>query len=242
MKVDFLIAGTQKGGTTALGNHLRRHPDICMARVKEVHFFDQDKHFSKRDVNYSIYHSFFPKHSKARAFGEATPIYMFWQDAPKRIWEYNPDMKIILILRNPVDRAYSHWNMMRDRGHEKLSFIEAVRAEDNRSRQALPRQDRRFSYTGRGFYTEQLRRLWRYFPRAQTHIIRNDDLRENCIDTLNSIFEFIAVDGVDAIKEESAHVRSYAENMRPDDRRDLMNIFEYDIKQLERLLNWNCSD
>jgi hypothetical protein len=162
-KVDFLIAGVQKGGTTALDTYLRQHPQICMANSKEIHFFDDENIFSQGKPDYSLYHACFNKAAGHVVSGEATPIYAYWHDSPRRIWEYNSEMKIILILRNPIERAFSHWNMERHRNAEALSFWDAIQGESLRCRDALPLQHRVYSYTDRGFYTEQVRRIWRYF-------------------------------------------------------------------------------
>ena len=128
-KVDFAICGTQKGGTSALDAYLREHPEICMADVKEVHFFDTEKHFAREAINYSKYHSFFTPQKSHKILGEATPVYMYWPNAPQRLREYNPRMKLIILLRNPIERAYSHWNMQRTRGIDKLPFWDAIREE-----------------------------------------------------------------------------------------------------------------
>jgi len=100
-KVDFVIAGMQKGGTTALDRYLRMNPQVCMANKKEVHFFDNEKLFRGDRPNYAIYHSFFDLKPQHQILGEASPIYMYWRNAPNRLWKYNPKMKILLILRNP---------------------------------------------------------------------------------------------------------------------------------------------
>lgn len=104
-KVDFLICGTQKGGTSALHRYMSMHDEVGMALRKEVHFFDKDILFNNDRSFYPIYHSFFNFNQNCKVFGEATPIYMFWERAPKRIWKYNPKMKLIFILRNPSERA-----------------------------------------------------------------------------------------------------------------------------------------
>src|SRR4029077_796503 len=123
---------------------------------------------------------------------------MYWNNAPNRIWSYRADMKWILILRNPVDRAYSAWNMERQRGAESLSFEDAIAHEAERCRDALPLQHRVFSYTDRGFYAAQIRRLFNMFGRESCHIILNKDLQERHAPTLQAIFNFLAVD--DSIK------------------------------------------
>ena len=106
MRVDFVIGGAQKGGTSALDSFLRQHPEICMPTTrKELHFFDREE--ENRD--YKKYHrNFKPKKNQHRVIGEASPIYMYWETAPYRIWKYNPQMKWILALRNPVEIGRAH--------------------------------------------------------------------------------------------------------------------------------------
>src|ERR1041385_3593120 len=98
-KIDFIIAGAQKGGTTVLAAHLRAHPEIGMPDIKELHFFDEEKYFYDSEPPYSIYHSHFFHARGKKNWGEATPIYMYWREAPKRIQQYNPQIKLIFILR-----------------------------------------------------------------------------------------------------------------------------------------------
>ena len=131
-----------------------------MAKVKEVHLFDDDKTFARRSHDgYAEYHRQFAPTSTGQLLGEITPAYMYWNDAPRRIREYNPAMKLIAVLRNPITRAYSQWNMQRDAGAEQLPFWEALQAEAARLSASLPHQNRNASYVDRGFYSGQLRRL-----------------------------------------------------------------------------------
>src|SRR4051812_25233833 len=195
MKVDFVIGGTQKGGTSALDAFLRQHPEICMpADIKEVHFFDREELFAGGNPDYEKYHAHFQCQPQHRAIGEASPIYMYWHSAPPRIWKYNPRMKWILILRNPVDRAYSAWNMERNRGADDLSFEEAVNREAERCREALPLQHRVFSYLDRGFYAAQVRRLLNIFGHANCLVVLNEELQKEHAPTLTRVFEFLHVD------------------------------------------------
>lgn len=241
--VDFLVCGTQKGGTTALDCYLRQHKQICMANVKEVHFFDRDVYFPKNKVaNYDKYHAFFSLKKHHKVVGESTPIYMYWLDAPKRIWEYNPDMKIIIILRNPIERAYSHWNMACIKGKETLSFFDAIKDENKRYRQSLPKQHRIYSYVERGFYLEQLRRLWFFFSKKNVLVLKNEDLRGNHLETLESVCKFLNIESFSAIPNQEKHSREYEYKITKDEINYLRNIYEYEIKSLERELNWNCSN
>jgi hypothetical protein len=242
MKVSFLVAGTQKGGTSALDNYMRQHPQLKMAKNKEVHFFDCDKLFSQSQVDYTIYHSNFNSYGIASLplYGEVTPIYMYWYRVPERVWNYNKKIKWILILRNPIERAFSHWNMERDRGREKLSFFDAIREERNRSRETLPYQDRKFSYVDRGFYVEQIRRIWHYFSVEQTLILKTEELRNDSQYVLKKITEFLEIDSYVLSEFKVVHARKYFAKLSKIEKAHLLNIYEYEIKQLERILGWDC--
>jgi hypothetical protein len=240
-KVDFVVAGTQKGGTSALDHYLRLHPEICMAKQKEVHFFDSEAHFAGAP-DYSIYHAFFACRSPQAVIGEVTPIYMYWYNAPRRMWEYNPSMRIILVLRNPIDRAFSHWNMQRDRHWDEADFMHAVNREAERCREALPFQHRRYSYTDRGFYSEQIRRLWHYFPQQQTLILKNEALREDPDQALQMVADFLGVRPFGEVEKKAIHSRPYSRKMTEEERSYLRNLYAIEISNLESLLGWDCAD
>jgi hypothetical protein len=125
MSVDFFIAGVQKGGTTALDHYLRAHPQIQTAAVKEVHHFDNDT-VDWRKPDHSWLESFFDWSVPAVVRGEATPIYTYWPDSLKRMHRYNADAKLIVGLRHPSFRAFSHWRMETTRGAETLAFEHAI--------------------------------------------------------------------------------------------------------------------
>lgn len=242
MKVDFVIAGTQKGGTTALRAYLLNHPEICMARRMEVHFFDFAEHFQSEPMDYSVYHQWFRPTGRQRVFGEKTPIYMYWYDAPRRIWEYNPGMKWILLLRNPIERAYAHWNMECIRNRDHVDFWSAIQNEHIRCREALPLQHRDYSYQDRGFYTEQLRRIWHFFPRQQTLIVKSEELRATPLETLNKVCHFLGVEPFSHVDPLNVRAQEYLAPLETRARQYLERVFEYEIKELEQLLEWDCSD
>ena len=125
---------------------------------------------------------------------------MFHPQVPKRVHSLYPNMKLIVILRNPVDRAYSHFHMNVRHGCEKLSFMNALDAEERRligaeqmikNPNAVSQAHRRYSYKSRGIYVQQLKRWFSYFPRNQFLIIRSQDLRNDPIETLNRVFSFL---------------------------------------------------
>lgn len=244
MKVNFVIGGTQKGGTSALDAFLRHHPQICMpADLKEVHFFDREEMFRDSKPDYEKYHAYFRPDSKQKqqVVGEASPIYMYWNAAPYRIWNYNPQMKWILILRNPVDRAYSAWNMERQRGAEPLSFEEAVAQEPDRCREALPLQHRIFSYIDRGFYAPQVRRLFNIFGAKNCLILLNEDLHRAHEETLRSVFAFLGVDQSVMPAEDRVFEHGYDQLLDPGLRSRLIDTFQFDIRQLEGLIGHDLS-
>jgi hypothetical protein len=241
-RVGFLVAGAQKGGTTALHAYLAGHPAICMARGKEVHFFDNEKRFRGGKPDYAAYHRHFAPKVAGQLLGETTPIYMYWYAAPRRIWEYNPKMKLLIILRNPIERAHSHWNMERVRGKEPLSFAEAVRKEARRCRKALPLQHRLYSYVDRGFYSEQLRRLWFWFPREQTLVLRNEALRADPAATLDRVWDFLGVERQAPARAREEHANPYSGGLEKAEWGLLRDIYEFEIRALERMLGWDCSD
>jgi hypothetical protein len=240
-QVRFVIGGTQKGGTTALDTFVRQHPHICMPQhTKEPHFFDADHRF-RGQPDYDAYHAYFQPQPQHKLIGEATPIYMYWEPAPYRIWSYNQDMKWILVLRNPVDRAFSAWNMECQRQAERLCFREAILQEPVRSREALPLQHRGFSYVDRGYYAHQVRRLFNVFGRANCLIILNEDLSDNHESTLRLVFDFLGVDSSFITPAARVFEHSYDQAIEPELRSELTEMFYFDIKELERLLGRDLS-
>ncbi len=238
MLVNFVIGGTQKGGTSALDSFLRQHPEICMpATRKELHFFDREE--ENRD--YKKYHAAFEPKPQHRVIGEASPIYMYWETAPYRIWKYNPKMKWILALRNPVERAFSAWNMETKRGNEKLSFAEAIEKEPERCREALPLQHRVYSYVDRGFYAHQVRRLFNIFGQGNVLVLLSEDLRNEHQKTLRQVFEFLGVDSSFVPPEASVFEHEYANEIDRQVRARLNETFYFDVKELETLLGRDLS-
>jgi len=248
-KLDFIIAGAQKAGTSALHYFLEQHPNITMAHSEEAHlvqhphrhFFDDEARFSK-EVDYDVLHQGIKFKRKSLITGSCTPIYSYWKPAMERIKNYNPRIKLIILLRNPIERAFSHWNMQRDRNREPLEFLEAVAQEKERIEQALPLQPRGGAYIDRGFYSEQMERVFRFFPREQVHVIKFDDFRNNWHKTVTSVFEFLGVEPSVTLKNKEQNLIPYDRRMTDEERRSVYEIFRSDISKLEELLDWDCSD
>lgn len=194
-RVDFFIIGVQKGGTTALDQALRQHPQIQMAAGKELHFFDDEQSVDWNAPDYGLLHRFFDWTAQDVLRGEATPITIYWPQSLERLQAYNPAAKLIVMLRHPVHRAFSHWAMETARGYETLDFDAAISPAGRRRCADAPGAHHRvFSYVERGLYAGQIERLLSLFPRRQALFLRTDRFWQTPAATLASIAAFLGVD------------------------------------------------
>lgn len=202
-KVDFLIVGTQKGGTTALASFLGQHPQIFMPQTKEVHFFDRTCEYLDTSTGlprYNAYHARFKVARSHQLWGEATPIYMFLPVAAARIHDYHPGIKLIFLLRNPVERAFSQYKMERGRNWERWPFALAAALEFPRVRLLCGDPDnardaiRVHTYLSRGFYSHQIERFLRQFPRENCLFLKSEELLAEHDRVLRQVFNFLQVD------------------------------------------------
>lgn len=191
---DFLVVGTKRGGTTSLWNWLLQHPQVLapfprVQRLKSSHFFYQ--HYGN---GLDWYRGFFPLattrlilgRGRPVVSGEASPYYLYDPRVADRIRTHLPDVKIVMLLRDPVERAYSHFRERTHEGVESLGFAEALAAEPGRVAGEVERMLREplyysrphdwYSYRGRGEYTEQVLRFQRAFPADQLLILRSETL------------------------------------------------------------------
>ena len=196
MKLSFIVIGVQKGGTTSLDTALRRHPQVGMGRVKEIHFFD-DEDRNWRDIEIDAYHAFFDFPAKRQVYGEVTPNYICWPPALERIARYNPDIKIIAMFRDPIHRAYSHWQMTYSIGMENHGFALAIRE----GRKRLPEKfdgdrvaTRTFTYVERGYYGTQLQQVLSLFPRKNVLLLKSEKFFQSQANTIRQVHEFLGID------------------------------------------------
>ena len=240
-RLDFILAGAQKSGTTALHYFLSKHPDITIGDQQEMHFFDNDAAFVSH-VDYEQLHKHYPLLAPSTIAGDCTPSYMYYEPAAERIWKYNPIITLLIILRNPVDRAFAHWNMQRFKGREPLDFFDAVREEQARIAGAPPPEARRFAYVDRGFYGRQLARLFKFFPRDQVKVVKFEEFKEHQPETLGSIFSFLGCKPLRSVRSRDRNVVPYERAMNWEERVFLYNLFAQDIATVEQMLGWDCSD
>jgi hypothetical protein len=206
---EVLILGAQKGGTTSLFSYLVRHPAVLAPFRKEVHYFDLNFRWGHR-----WYRAHFPtERERARRQAElgrepltldASPYYLFHPRAPERAAAVTPGARLLVVLRDPVDRAYSHYHHELRAGREPLSFEEAIEAEEARLRgeEARLRVDHRYysynhhrySYLTRGLYARQLRAWLARFPADRLHVVVSEDLFREPARTLAEVHAFLGVD------------------------------------------------
>lgn len=186
----FLIIGAQKSGTTSLHAYLRQHPRVSLAERKELHYFDRERDYPDHDW----YRAQFTPTDNTPQSGEATPIYCFWQGAIERIHQFNPAMKLVLILRNPIDRAISQYWMEFNRGDEFLPITDAFRFEEQRLKWGCSFHERHHTYLARGHYARQIDNILTYFPREQLLILRLEDVVANAQPHLKRLSQFLGVD------------------------------------------------
>jgi hypothetical protein len=182
---NFLVIGAMKSGTSSLAAYLESNPSVWLYPEKELHFFD-----THWDNGVDWYRSRFEGANGHAVVGEATPAYLFHPDGARRMANVVPDAQLIAILRNPVDRAYSHYWHHRSNGKETRSFGEAVSLEGRRKTMGDPRE---FWYVARGLYLEQFDRLVQYFDRDQLHVMLLDDLENDPSTTLKYVWSFLDV-------------------------------------------------
>jgi len=203
MLPNFLLIGAEKSGTTSIHNYLRAHPGVFMARVKEPLFFafegqslnykgPGDEEFNRRPVTaLPDYQALFAGSEHYAAAGESSATYLYYPQAPERAAHYVPKAKLIVILRNPADRAYSNFLHGLRARKEHLDFGSALEAEQKRIAAGWSPF---FSYKDKGWYHAQLCRWMNYYPRDQFLFFLYDDLRTRPMEVMRQIYEFIGVD------------------------------------------------
>ena len=180
-KVNFIGIGVQKAGTSWLSEALNEHPEVYIHPKKEGHFFNKEKFYLN-----SLHYEYTFKHNIEKIIGEITPAYISEKDVPKKIFKYNPEVKLIAILRDPTERCMSQYKMEMSRGtiEENKGLWDAFSRD-------LPKYG---PMKYRGLYKEQLDGFYRYFKKEQLLILNYSDLKENPLKFLKEVFEFLKID------------------------------------------------
>lgn len=227
MEPSFLIIGAPKSGTTALFNYLSKHPDILAPEIKEIDFFNCKSRFGK---GLDYYHSHFPvinKKSKGKVTFEASVSYLANVYSPPRIHQYNPKIQMIVLLRNPVERIFSNWNMVKKYYKDDRDWFHRwmERCDERYDRkQFVPRDLERFGsfefaveeelrvlargerietpMLMQGSYYEQFQRYLKFFNLSQFFIKETRELRTHTADVLRELEVFLGISKHDWYKED----------------------------------------
>jgi hypothetical protein len=213
---DFFVIGAAKSGTTSLHEHLDQHPDIHMSFPKELNFFSfleeapcfsgpqagahdavlrdrlRREKYQMSVTTWRDYKRVFARTGAAKAIGESSVSYLYFPQAASRIRSFVPDARLIAILRNPVDRAYSKYRQLRRDGAEPLArFEDALAAEAIRMRENWSPA---WFYVDRGFYQRQLKRYYEVFDRKAIYVVLYEEWARAQYNTLREICSFLGVD------------------------------------------------
>lgn len=235
---DFLIIGTQRGGTTSLYRYLGSHPEVCPAVLnKGIHYFDTN--YPKGDRWYRSHFPSTPYRAWVRrragapstVTGEGSPYYIFHPMGAERIAACVPDARFILLLRDPVDRAYSHYQHEVARGFETLPFEEALQREEERldGEEAKLRADAAYvsfehqhhSYLARGRYLDQIRRWNTFLPADRLLVIDSADMFEDSDGTYRRVLEFLGLSPRSLPQYQKLNAHSYQD--MPDGARSFLH-------------------
>jgi hypothetical protein len=253
---DFVIIGAKRGGTTSLYNYVLEHPFIHplfpgRIHLKGVHYYDSNY---TRGLRW--YRSHFPLQAGGRHLarpgitsaiaGEASPYYLFHPLAAERLARDFPDVRIIVVLRDPVERAYSHWKERTHHGGETLTFEEALEAEESRLAGEAERivaepgyrsvEHENHSYLAQGRYLDMLPRWFALFGRDQFHIAASEDFYAEPESQVNEIWQFVGLPPA-RLASRIRHNYLPAPDIRPETRQRLQQALADHNRGLEELLS-----
>jgi hypothetical protein len=196
MKVGLFIVGAPKAGTTSLYHYLSEHPEVFMSREKETDFFSSEElkglsfyYKSKSVPSLEAYKLQFEGATDAKILGEGSVSYLYYPKVPVKIKEYNPSSKIIIMLRHPVDRAYSHYLMDYGLGLIDVSFEEVMNRKGIEANKVFYQQCIEL-----GFYYAQVKRYLDIFGASNVHLIEYESFKRNTSEEMQKVFEFIDID------------------------------------------------
>ncbi|MDC0205082.1 sulfotransferase domain-containing protein [Nitrosopumilus sp.] len=241
---DFLIIGSVRSGTTSLYYDICQHPSIEKAAYDEIGYFDDNYHLGE-----NWYRSFFPTKNKMQKIkqntrkaitGEDTPFYIWNEIASKRIKKDLPGVKLIVILRNPVERAYSNYFLGVREGNEINNFDQAIKEDikliENKTPEKLENYDYKRSYIAKGFYAKQLKKWLKNFQKDQIYIISTEELEKNPKVVLNNIFQFLKLSDF-SINQINQYKKSKYPEINYDIKKKLNDYFEPHNEELFKLIN-----
>ena len=249
-KPSFIIVGAQKAGTTALFRMLNQHSQLVGSRIKEVHYFDNDRKYKNKPIEF--YHSFFEDKSEdtiEKYFFEATPIYLYHPEVARRLYEYNQNLKIVVLVRDPIERMISAWVMYHyhfatgpnSKYHESRTLNEIVR-DCIKNQHESNFYNNRKGYLQRGLYIDQILNYLKHFNFRDIIFINSQDLKGKHNKTMRRIFEFIGVEKEPLTRKILNKASKKVDLVGTEEHEMLMDFFYYPNKQLYKLTDISFDD
>ncbi len=233
----MFVVGVAKAGTTSLYYYLKQHPEIYLSPIKETHYFstdikveefsklykthtflDLESYFSKRPLEELAlsfvrkeehYKALFEDRKEEKIVGECSPSYLNSETALKNIYKYNPEAKIIVSLRNPISRSFSHYLMALRLGHTKDPFRIAFEKDRNAPNKGWGKTELFYDLS---MYAEQLKRLYAIFPKEQIKVVLFEDLISRTAETMQECFSFLNLSPIQINQTEAHNVASVPKN------------------------------
>lgn len=244
---DFLIIGTQKGGTTSLAHYLSQHSNVFISDIKELHYFNQQVDRPLKEYKHHFPLNISKTFNRNLICGEATPDYMIYPQFASILKKTIPHIKIIVLLKNPAERAFSHYkhNLMMKR--EWLSFEEALEIEDKRidqkyidlftTKKDAIKNYANYSYRTRGVYTEQIQWLFNEFDRSQIKIILSEDMFANTTEVFSDVLDFLQLEDETVDLFEVKNKSKIKMEFSPETKSSLNDFYRTHNEQLFDLIN-----
>jgi hypothetical protein len=258
-----MIIGVQKGGTSSLHHYLIQHPRLIAPKTKELHYFDTQAATPSDEYNKQFPRVFFNN----KISFEATPRYIYYPGTAKKIFDYDPNMKFIVLLRDPVKRAYSAWNMYRDmRNNSKLlgqfkkreemnplertysffyegnfpSFEEWIETETGVD---FPSDIIEPSIVKRGYYKEQIETYLHFFPKSSFLFLDFDDFQKQTLHNLEKVAYFLGISSFNKLNLDlkTINKRTYPSTLDDETYQNLVRHFQIKNKGLDVLVDINLS-
>ncbi len=234
---DFICVGAQKSGTTTLYNVLRKHTEIYLPKTKELHYFDHKELKPLECIERE-----FKESSAHQKKGDITPYYMFHESGAQNIYNVVPHARILILLRDPVERSLSHYWHAVSKGYEPMKPIEAFELEKKRISTGRREYHQRNSYMSRSKYMHQIERMEKYFRKEQILIVKSEKLFSGDQSEWNKIYEHIGVKW-QKVKIEASNRRTIEidEELNESARKYLSKALENSTKEIKEKkgISWN---
>lgn len=241
-QISFIVMGAQRSGHASVHHALTQHPQLKLIAQEDHGFFAKDELFSKGNPAPSAYEQLCPKVYTDQICGEVSNSYLHHPAAIARINRYNPNIKLIIVLRNPAERAYSQWQDTVSRGSENRSLTASINHEIVTSDMSSQHQStHETGYLNNSRYSTQIDYLRQYFNPHQLLFIKSEDLRDDTEVMLYQIFQFLNVPYLE-VDTSAQNLGNYQHSLSAISYNKIINEVRADIHDTEQLLGWDCGD